>query len=247
MPIVRCGPREAGRTGHRDHVRQWMQRLGGVWPFGGRAHLSEVRFSDGGTVPQARALRRRGRGENEMATMMTNETSMMTNRPSMAAGRTAASAHGPRHLRDAGLPPSPRAVELLGRADSLLAEAVCAGDGDYAERFRLAYIAALRGAASALAALPAARPRRGASRSAWAQLSAAAPDFADWAGYFADHSATRAAVEAGVTSRVDAAAADALQSGARRFLDVVEGLVYGRTGAGQRADSRVGDPLSRAS
>ncbi|MDG3013440.1 SAV_6107 family HEPN domain-containing protein [Speluncibacter jeojiensis] len=135
-----------------------------------------------------------------------------------------------------------RARELLGRADSLLAEASCAAagrspgrgasSGDAAEAFRLAYVAAVRGAAAVLAAGggavgPGAGVRRPRSRSAWVMLSACSPEFAEWADYFAAHSSTRAAIEAGITGKVGADRAEALLAETRRFLDEVEAHLVG--------------------
>jgi len=113
-----------------------------------------------------------------------------------------------------------RAMDLLGQADTLLTEATCATSGAPAERFRLAYLAALRGASALLAARP--RPARPRTRSAWGQLTAAEPALADWAAYFADYSRLRTLVEAGVTSRVDDAEADRVLVEAERFLNLVE-------------------------
>ena len=70
-----------------------------------------------------------------------------------------------------------------------------AGESDPRERFLAAYLAALRGAGAVIAALDPGEPRRG-SRSAWVLLTKAAPEFVMWADYFADHSSTRAALEA---------------------------------------------------
>lgn len=135
-----------------------------------------------------------------------------------------------------GLMPSsvpPRAGELLGRADSLLSEAACVSDAEPAERFRLAYLAALRGAAAVLAARPYKQTRRKGSGSAWALLTGAAPELSSWAAYFADHSAERIAIEAGVTGRVGLADADRLLREAERFLDAVEEALEARPGMAQ--------------
>ncbi len=128
-------------------------------------------------------------------------------------------------LTPSGVPP--RAVELLGRADSLLSEAACVSDTQSAERFRLAYVAALRGAAAVLAARPCKQTRRHGSRSAWALLIAGVPELSTWATFFAGHSAKRSAIEAGVTSRVTPAEADQLLREAERFLDVAEDVIEG--------------------
>lgn len=131
-------------------------------------------------------------------------------------------------------PVSVQATTLLRRADRLLSEA--AGAGEPAERFRCAYLAALRGAAAVLAAAEgqarAAASRRPRSRSAWVLMVRAAPEFAAWADYFAEHSALRAAIEAGVTRAVSDADADRFYGEVGRFLTVVEDFLpeVGRSG-----------------
>jgi hypothetical protein len=86
---------------------------------------------------------------------------------------------------------------LLRKADALLEEAI--GAGDPADRFRCAYLAALRGAGAVLAAAPAgAGSKRKRSGNAWVLMDAAAPAFGAWSKFFAGWSAARAAVETGV-------------------------------------------------
>ena len=99
---------------------------------------------------------------------------------------------------------------LLQRADRLLMDA--AGEDDPGERFLAAYLAALRGAAAVLAATESTRPARERSRNAWVLMSRAAPEFVMWSDYFADHSATRAALEAGITREVTDAQAEAVEA-----------------------------------
>ncbi|MGW5075346.1 SAV_6107 family HEPN domain-containing protein [Rhodococcus sp. NPDC004095] len=107
-------------------------------------------------------------------------------------------------------------VTLLDRADALLAEA--AGARDPADRFLAAYLAALRGAGAALAG----RTPRSRSRSAWVLLSRVEPDLSGWAEFFASHSDTRAAIEAGISRTITAAEADRFHGEVSRFLTVVE-------------------------
>ncbi|WP_182357564.1 SAV_6107 family HEPN domain-containing protein [Tomitella gaofuii] len=143
-------------------------------------------------------------------------------------------------------PRSPHAAALLGRADTLLSEALCGAVDRPAERFATAYVAAVRGAAAVLAASPP-QPRRGASRSAWARLASVGPGWKVWADHFAQFSSTRAAVEAGVTSRVDGPAADALAGAVGDFLNVVESHLGGAAEPGSgRGDHPAGHPLLRA-
>lgn len=130
-------------------------------------------------------------------------------------------------------PVSVQAATLLRRADGLLSEA--AGAGESAERFRCAYLAALRGAAAILAAAEGkarAAARRPRSRSAWVLMARAAPEFAAWADYFAEHSALRASVEAGVTGAVAGVDADRFYGEVGRFLTEVEDFLtaVGRSG-----------------
>ncbi|WP_430333030.1 SAV_6107 family HEPN domain-containing protein [Rhodococcus sp. ACT016] len=136
-------------------------------------------------------------------------------------------------------PVSAQASVLLRRADGLLSEAV--GAGDPAERFRCAYLAALRGAAAVLAAAEGgartAAARRPRSRSAWVLMARAAPEFAAWSDYFAEHSALRASVEAGVTRAVAAEDADLFYEEVGRFLTAVEDFLPRASHGGDRGVS----------
>ena len=115
------------------------------------------------------------------------------------------------------------ARELLARADRLLMDAV--GEDDPRERFQVAYLAALRGAAAVLAADPRGKPARPRSRNAWVLLAAVAPEFVMWADYFAGHSETRAALESGITRNVTEPQADEFFDRVGAFLHDVEDLV----------------------
>ncbi len=116
-----------------------------------------------------------------------------------------------------------RSRALLDRADRLLMEA--AGERNPRERFRTAYLAALRGAATVLAATTASKGTRERTRNAWVLMARSAPEFVMWADYFADHSATRAALEAGITREVTDAAADEFFGRVGAFLHDVEDLI----------------------
>ncbi|PZS19599.1 MAG: chromosome segregation protein SMC [Pseudonocardiales bacterium] len=132
----------------------------------------------------------------------------------MTVGRSlpAAGVPGP------GLSGSARAV--LVQARTLLAEAAAADTA--AERFRLAHLSALRTAAAVFVerARPAAARRRLVS--AWVLVESVAPEFTEWAGYFAAGAATRAAVEAGAVSAVSHTEAEDQLRAAGEFLVLVE-------------------------
>ena len=111
----------------------------------------------------------------------------------------------------------------LERAASSLREAVTSTDVGL--RYAHAHIAALRATAALLAAR--AQPqvgRRGRSpqRNAWTLLARVAPEFAEWAGFFAAGAAKRAAAEAGSRRAVTEREADDLVRDADRFLALVE-------------------------
>ncbi|MGH8960299.1 MAG: SAV_6107 family HEPN domain-containing protein [Jatrophihabitantaceae bacterium] len=113
-----------------------------------------------------------------------------------------------------------QAFALLERARGVLVEAAAADGPD--ERFRLAHLAALRTAAAVLAdrGRPASARRR--LISAWVLIESVAPEYAEWAGYFAAGAAGRAAIEAGATHVVSSRAADDQLRSAWAFLDVVQ-------------------------
>lgn len=126
-------------------------------------------------------------------------------------------------------PVSSRAATMLRRADDLLCEA--AGAHDAAERFQLAYLAALRGAGAVLAAAEVragSSVRRARTRNAWVLMAKAEPEFARWADFFADRSATRAAIEAGITRTLPVDEADSFYDEVGSFLHEVEDCLFGR-------------------
>lgn len=116
-----------------------------------------------------------------------------------------------------------RAGGLLDRADGLLLRA--AGESDPRERFRTAYLAALRGAGAVLALTGADRAPRARSRNAWVLMQQAAPEFVMWSDYFSSYSETRAALEAGLERPVDARLADEFASRVGAFLHDVEDAI----------------------
>jgi len=123
-------------------------------------------------------------------------------------------------------PAAPAATALLADARRGITEARHAAQP--AAKFIAAYLAALRAGAAVLAARG--RPHRGRSRpaSVWVLLDAAAPELTEWSAYFAEHSATRAAAQAGNTRRITAAKADELLRQSAAFVELARELVHGR-------------------
>jgi hypothetical protein len=90
------------------------------------------------------------------------------------------------------------------------------------DRFLAAHLAALRVAAIVLALR--ARPGQGSSRprNAWQVLADVAPEFGEWAAFFAATEGKRDAVRAGATAIINAREADDLIRDAQAFLRLVE-------------------------
>jgi hypothetical protein len=112
------------------------------------------------------------------------------------------------------------ATDLI-RAGHALDEAEEASD--HLIRYASAHVAALRAAAAVLAVR--ARPtsgRRRAQRNAWVLLAEVAPEFAEWAAFFAAGASKRAAAEAGLTRAVSERDADDLLRDATTFVELVE-------------------------
>ncbi|WP_054045456.1 SAV_6107 family HEPN domain-containing protein [Alloactinosynnema sp. L-07] len=114
---------------------------------------------------------------------------------------------------------------MLGQAEHGIAAA--AAQEVAAQRFADAYLCALRAAAALLATRG--RPHRGRAKptSVWTLLASVAPEMREWAAFFASCSATRAAVQAGITSRVGPRAADDLVRQSQQFIDLVHRAVHG--------------------
>jgi hypothetical protein len=111
----------------------------------------------------------------------------------------------------------------LSRARAALAEAL--ETSDHLIRYSSAHIAALRVAAAVLAVR--ARPvrsgaRRRIQRNAWVLLAEVAPEFGEWATFFAGGAAQRAAAEAGLERAVTTREADDLVRAVETFYDLVE-------------------------
>jgi hypothetical protein len=92
------------------------------------------------------------------------------------------------------------------------------------DRYLAAHLAALQIAAVILAwrADPTLGPRGSRQRNVWRMLADVAPEFAEWAAFFAATQAKREAVRAGATTIVSAREADDLLRDAQCFLAMVE-------------------------
>ncbi|GAA1654279.1 hypothetical protein GCM10009744_53140 [Kribbella alba] len=111
----------------------------------------------------------------------------------------------------------------LSRARAALAEAREADD--HLIRYSSAHVAALRVAAAVLAvrARPVrSGPRRRIQRNAWVLLAEVAPEFGEWATFFAAGATQRAAAEAGLERAVSTREADDLVRAVETFYDLVE-------------------------
>jgi len=111
----------------------------------------------------------------------------------------------------------------LARARAALAEAQ--ETSDHLIRYSSAHVAALRVAAAVLAVR--ARPvrsgsRRRIQRNAWVLLAEVAPEFREWATFFAAGAAQRAAAEAGLERAVTTREADDLIRAVDTFYTQVE-------------------------
>lgn len=117
------------------------------------------------------------------------------------------------------VPPVPQAArDLLADASRGLGRAIRATEAG--DRYAAAHLAALRAAAAVLAAR--ARPVRGRRGSAWELITRVAPEFTEWAAFFAAGSAKRQAAEAGLHRMVTPREADDMVRQVATFLDLVD-------------------------
>lgn len=111
----------------------------------------------------------------------------------------------------------------LARSAGSLREAMTTSD--IPMRYACAHVAALRATAALLAAraTPTFPPRRGRQqKNAWVLLAEIAPEFSEWASFFAAGAAKRAAAESGSRRAATEREADDLVRDADRFLGLVE-------------------------
>lgn len=109
---------------------------------------------------------------------------------------------------------------VVAQARAVLAEAAAAESA--ADRFRLAHLCALRTAAAVFAERGRPVSARRRLVSAWVLIESVAPEFGEWACYFAAGASARAAVEAGAVSAVSTRDADDQLRAAGEFLTLVE-------------------------
>ncbi len=105
-----------------------------------------------------------------------------------------------------------------------------------AERFLGAHLAALRVAAVVLAHRT--EPRRAPStrpRDVWQVLAAVAPEYAEWAGFFASSALKRQAVQGGAIALVGTREADDLLRDVKLFHDQVARRLRAHAAAGRSA------------
>lgn len=150
-----------------------------------------------------------------------------------ASGSGPGPGHGMSRVSPVRGPHARSAAALLRQAWQSLAKAEW--EPDAGEKFSQAYLAALRGAAAMLALRG--RPHRGRARptSAWVLLGKVAPELSEWAGFFAAHSATSAAVQAGISRSVSRRCTDDLARQTAQFLSIVERAVADERRRGRRS------------
>lgn len=114
-------------------------------------------------------------------------------------------------------------TDLLAAAQRGLVEATYAETS--AERYVDAHLSALRSAAAVLAARAQPTKSRTRLRSVWSVLPTVAPEFAEWAEFFAASATKRSAAEAGL-SVVSQREADDLLRDAEIFHDQVCAMLH---------------------
>ena len=127
---------------------------------------------------------------------------------------------------------SPRATELLSRADAELLAAQFSPEAW--EQFSHAHLAALRAGAAVIASRGRPAGRR-ALRTVWEILDVVAPELTSWSGYFAGAASLRSAVDAGRFDAVTPARAEQAVCAAEDFVDAVRALVEAETSASPSA------------
>ncbi len=145
---------------------------------------------------------------------------------------------GADHGADGAPVPAP-ALTSLQRARTALAHAAAASTS--AERYASAHVAALRVTAAILTVRTQPTPRR-RQRNAWALLAQVAPEFSEWAAFFAAGAPKRAAAEAGLSRAVTEREGDDLLRDSERFLALAERAL----GLLPQACDRVGDRAGTA-
>lgn len=130
--------------------------------------------------------------------------------------------HDVRPIGASRAPVSPRARELVHRADAELLAAQYSSEAW--EQFSHAHLAALRAGAAVVASRGTPGGRR-PPRTVWAMLHQVAPELDEWSDYFAAGAAARSAVEAGRFDAVSAERAEQTLCAAEDFVDAARALV----------------------
>ncbi len=152
---------------------------------------------------------------------MTTRSTVRSGGPETNTSPASSRAHHLQARLPIAAPPRPvpqAARDLLADAGRGLGRAIRADQPT--DRYAAAHLAALRGAAAILATK--ARPGRGRQASAWDLLARLAPEFAEWAAFFAAGSSKRQAAEAGIARFISAREADDMVRQCAAFLDLVE-------------------------
>jgi hypothetical protein len=114
------------------------------------------------------------------------------------------------------------ATELLASAHRSLLTATLSTTAS--ERYAAAHLAALRAAAAVVASVQRPKRRRQRVRSVWQILAQVAPEFSEWAAFFAAGARKRSAAEAGLPSVTTREADDLLRDADRFVLRVGDRL-----------------------
>jgi len=119
-------------------------------------------------------------------------------------------------------PASPRATDLMHRADAELLAAQFSNEAW--EQFGHAHLAALRAGAAVVASRGAPGGRR-PPRTVWSMLRRCAPELDRWSDFFEAGAPARSAIEAGRFDAVSAERAEQTLCTAEDFVDAVRSLV----------------------
>lgn len=192
--------------------------------------MSTAALFDVVPVPNARvtaARRERSRGRAQLRAVGSERRSAVTER--IGAGRAVGAVRAEAPTAPGGRPVEPSVHALPGpvapAALALLADAGreldrALGAASPADRYAAAHLGALRAAAAVLATR--ARPStRGRRPSAWDLLAKVAPEYAEWAAFFAAGSSIRQQAQAGLTRMLTTRLVDDMVRQSEQFIELV--------------------------